>query len=554
MSGFINPPRVSNITAINNAISSPVAVTNVSTSTTPNTLTATSTSGFIPASPGIYQPIIFKNATATPGAGGVLTDGTVYWVDTVDGNGTDFTISETPGGPAFAVDGSSGAMIAYVGGNPTTTITTGVPHNLETNDKVVRIDGVNGSTQLNNNVYYVHVISENQIGLYLSEYLPESYQANEIVTGVTNWSGGGYVWLDKQFTIIDATATETFSADNTIQLDSVANIVIDTPVYFSGSTFGNIVEGTRYYVKSIDTVDVTITISATYQGVEFTLADDTGEMGVTMWEQTDVNRVWVTVNGYKIPSSSLYLNPNNNLSILTTVVPGDIVIITNMIPTATPDELTYINNVNKSNIPSVYRATSLSTTWLTQPLSYTDSIIYVEDVTKITTNVVQNEVTPALANGVYSIGLDADKRIISQVIVVNNSTPTTTTLPSSAYSVQIVDTAPILEITSGVSVGQSLTITVILGNLIYVAGEQIKFTTVDFATNTLTGLQRGTNGTGERFYIPAYEKVYGILSTNQLPQLNYNQTWNSYNFNPTLGDPLQISDTVAANFLNAEFS
>jgi hypothetical protein len=118
-----------------------------------------------------------------------------------------------------------------------------------------------------------------------------------------------------------------------------------------------------------------ITISTTYQGVEFTLINDTGTMGVTMWEQTDVNRVWVTVNGYKIPSSSLYLNPNNNLSILTTVVPGDIVIITNMIPTATPDELTYINNVNKSNIPSVYRATSLSTTWLTQPLSYTDSII-----------------------------------------------------------------------------------------------------------------------------------------------------------------------------------
>jgi hypothetical protein len=551
MLGFINPPRVSNITAINNVITSPAAITNVSSYTLPNTLIANNTSGFIPASPGIYQPIIFKNTTATPGPGGVLTDGTVYWVNTVDINGTDFTISETPGGPVFALTASSGAMIAYVGGNPTTTITTGVPHNLQTNDKVVRIDGVNGSTQLNNNVYYVHVISENQIGLYLSEYLPESYQANEAVTGVTNWSGGGYVWLDKQFTIIDATATETFLADNTIQLDSVANIVIDTPVYFSGNTFGNIVEGTRYYVKSVDTLNVKITISTTYQGAEFTLIDDTGEMGVSMWEQTNVDRVWVTVNGYTVPSSSLNINPNNNLSILTTIVPGDNVIITHMIPTATPDELTYINNVNKSNIPTVYRATSLSTTWLTQPLLYTDSTIYVEDVSKITTNVVQNEVTPALANGVYTIGLDADKRIISQVIVVNNTT--STTLPSSAYSVQIVDTAPVLEITSGVSVGQSLTITVILGNLIYVAGEQIKFTTVNFDNNTLTGLQRGTNGTGERFYIPAYEKVYGILSTNQLPAVNYNLTWNSYNYNPTLGDPLQISDTVAANFLNAQF-
>ena len=98
-----------------------------------------------------------------------------------------------------------------------------------------------------------------------------------------------------------------------------------------------------------------------------------------------------------------------------------------------------------------------------------------------------------------------------------------------------------------------VTITVILGNLIYVAGEQIKFTTVDFVNNTLTGLQRGTNGTGERNFIPAYDKVYGILSTNQLPNADYYLTWNSYVYNPILGDPLQISDTASANFLNAEF-
>jgi hypothetical protein len=543
---------VSNITAINNVISTPLAVTSVSTSTAPNTLTAFDTTGFIPASPGIYQSIIFKNATATPGAGGILTDGTVYWIDTVTGN--DFTVSATPGGSPVTVDGSSGAMIAYVGGNPTVTITTGAPHGFSTdvnNPSIVRIDDVNGSTQLNNNTYYAKVITPTQFGLYLTAYEPESTATNNPVTNVSNYVSGGYVWLDKQFTLIAATATETFSADNTIELDSVDNIVIDTPIYFSGTTFGNIVEGTRYYVKSVDTLNAIITISATYQGAEFTLSDDTGTMGVSMWEQTNVDRVWVTVNGYCVPSSSLYLNPNNNLSILTTIVSGDVVIITNVIPTATPDELTYINNVNKSNVQTIYRATSLSTTWLTQPLLYTDSTIYVEDVSKITTNVVQNEITPALANGVYSIGLDADKRIISQVIVVNNTT--STTLPSTAYSVQIVDTAPILEITSGVTTGDSLTITVILGNLIYVAGEQIKFTTVDFDTNTLTGLQRGTNGTGERYYIPAYEKVYGILSTNLLPEVNYNLTWNSYNYNPTLGDPLQISNTTGANFLNAEF-
>lgn len=544
MIGFINPARVSNITAINNNISEPLATTNISSTSGTYTITASTTAGFV-----VGQPIIFKDLTAT-GFGGLSADGTVYWVSNIT-SGTDFEVSETQGGGSYAITPATGSMYAYVGGNPAVTVTTGVAHNLVEND-IVRIDGVVGSTQLNNNTYYAKIISDYQIALYLSPYQPESYQVNDPVTVASTYISGGYVWLDKQFTLIDATATAISS--NEITVDSTSYLVVDTPVYFSGNTmFGGLVEGTKYYIRSIDVLNSKITLSATYQGSELTLTNYSGTdtMGVTMWEQTNVDRLWVTVNGYRVPSSSLNINPNNNLSILTTVVPGDIVIITNTIPTATPDELTYINNVNKSNIPTVYRATTLSTTWLTQSLSYTDSVIHVEDVTKITTNVVQNETTPAAVNGVYTIGLDADKRIISQVIVVNNTT--STTLPSSSYSVQISDTAPVLEITSGVSVGQSLTITVILGNLIYIDGEQIKFSSVNFDDNTLSGLQRGTNGTGERYYIPQYAKVYGILSTNQLPEVNYNLTWNSYVYNPTLGDPLQISNTPGANFLNAEF-
>lgn len=595
MLGFINPARVSNITAINNTIAEPLAVANIVSTTAPNTITATSTTGFV-----IGQSIIFKDLTAT-GFGGLSADGTVYWISNIT-SGTDFEVSATPSGSAITVTTDSGSMYAYVGGNPAVTITTGVAHNLVEND-IVRIDGVVGSTQLNNNTYYAKIITDYQIALYLSPYQPESYQVNDPVTVASSYVSGGYVWLDKQFTLIDATATASSSLDNTITVDSTDYLVVDTPVYFSGNVFGGLVEGTKYYVRTIDILNSKITLSATYQGSELPITTYSGSdtMGVTMWEQINVDRVWVTVNGYRVPSSSLNINPNNNLSILTTVVPGDIVIITNTIPTATPDELTYINNVNKSSIPSVYRATSLSTTWLTQPLSYTDSTIYVEDVTKITTNVVQNETAPSAVNGVYTIGLEADKRIISQVIVVNNTT--STTLPSSAYSVQILDTAPVLEITSGVTAGQSLTVTVILGNLIYIDGEQIKFSTInpvltagsfaigqtytietvgttDFtsigasantvgvtfvatgqgtgtgtaiAVNAISGLQRGTNGTGERYYIPQYAKVYGILSTNQLPDVNYNLTWNSYSYNPTLGDPLQISNTSGANFLNAEF-
>jgi hypothetical protein len=120
--------------------------------------------------------------------------------------------------------------------------------------------------------------------------------------------------------------------------------------------------------------------------------------------------------------------------------------------------------------------------------------------------------------------------------------------------VVIIDLAPVLEITSGVVAGNNLVITTIEGNLIYINGEQIRFTTVDLDNNTITGLQRGSNGTGILEYIPKYSEVFGILSNNLLPSVNYNLTWNSNVYNVTDGDPLQISETTAAYFLNSGVS
>jgi hypothetical protein len=53
-------------------------------------------------------------------------------------------------------------------------------------------------------------------------------------------------------------------------------------------------------------------------------------------------------------------------------------------------------------------------------------------------------------------------------------------------------------------------------------------------------------------YIPQYSEVFSLLSSNRMTNILYNQTWNSYDYNPTLGDPLQISNTQAAVFLNGD--
>jgi hypothetical protein len=387
--------------------------------------------------------------------------------------------------------------------------------------------------------------------LYSSPYNPAYGATNYPVLEITSGSGG-YVWNDATYTLKTTTASATSNIDSSITCVSTAELVFNTPVIFTGTTFGNIVAGTTYYVQLILS-PTSFTISATRNGAIFVLTTvPSGTMTITQWEQDNVDRLWVTVNGYRVPSSALFINPDNNLSILTTISPSDEVIITNMIPSATPGELVYIQNVNKSNEPSVYRANTKTRTWLTEPLFNTDSVIYVNDVTRITDTVLQTVISPVAVNGITSIGLTADKRSISQVIVYN--TTTATYVATANYSVVVENLAPILKITIGVSVGDSLVITTIVGNVLYINGEQIKFTTVDLANNTLSGLMRGANGTGEQTFIPINTEIFGILPANRLIDALYYTTWNSNDFNVVEGDPLQISNTVAAVFLNTDIT
>ncbi len=221
-------------------------------------------------------------------------------------------------------------------------------------------------------------------------------------------------------------------------------------------------------------------------------------------------------------------------------------------PHASPDEEIYINIVDATGNASVYRENSSTTTWVTQPVYDLSNTIYVNDVTQITEQTVQTEIVPTAVSGSYYIGLDADKNLITSVTVYNNST--LQTLPASAYSVVLDDLTPTLKITSGVTANNTVTITVLQGNMIYVNGEFIGFTEVDVENNALIGLYRGNDGTPAEFYIPEYSKVFGLLSSQRLPDVYYDQTWNSYVWNTTLGDPLQISNTVPANFLKVDIS
>jgi hypothetical protein len=429
---------------------------------------------------------------------------------------------------------------------------------------LIRIDGTIGSVQLNNNEYYAKIIDPFTFDIYNSPYSSSITAVNDPVTTVESYISGGYTWRQGLFFITTTVATATTEAspdDDYITVASTDSLVSGTPVYFSEietsntdingdptPLMGGLTQGTLYYVKDIVS-STRFTVSSVRYGPAVSLTDDTGRINVTQWAQENVDRMYVTINGYRVPSSKLKVNDFNEVSILSEIVPGDRVIISSMIPTATPNEELYINFVDNVGAAEVYRISPEITTWVTETVYPLATEILVNDVAKLTRSVVQEVTTPATVNGFYYLGLAADKNLIANVRIFNKST--LNFIPQEAISVVLIDLSPNVKIAPGVYITEDdeLTITTLEGNLVYINGEQIRFNKVDFATNALQEISRGVNGTGVQTIIPAYSPVFGLLSVNQLPDVFYNQTWNSKIYNTVEGDPLQISDTIPAQFL-----
>jgi len=459
----------------------------------------------------------------------------------------------------YGLTGNTVAGIAIINttitdDNPTTTIQTAILNNFSEND-LVNIDGVVGTTQLNGNSYYVHIIDGFTFGIYTQPYVIGG--PNYPVTDVTGYVSGGFVWKQGTYSLITTTASQSISGGNEIVVDSTADLVVGTPVYFSvpgrangDNVLGGLIQGTEYYVSII--IDIhKFTVSSVRYGPDVVLSADTNNVNVSQWAQTNVDRLWVTIDGLRVPSSSIRLSAVNDVGILSQITAGQEVIITSMVPSATPNEETYFNFVNKSGIFDVYRANANTATWLTRPLNAADANIYVNDVATLTTTIVQQSLVPAISDDTYYyIGLDADKNTITSLTIYNN----TSLIDSSYYSIVILDSAPFVKISSSAPVAQndSLTINILEGNTIYINGEEIKFGTVVLSGNYLTNLTRGVNGTGIQPIIPEYTEVYGLLPTNRLSDTYYDETWNSYVYNTTDGDPLQISVTVPAKFLQTD--
>lgn len=264
------------------------------------------------------------------------------------------------------------------------------------------------------------------------------------------------------------------------------------------------------------------------------------------YAMTDPSRLFITINGLRVNPAQARFYEGNNLSILTTIAPADLVQCTSMVPTATPNEIVYTMNVDKNGLGTVYRANSGTSTWLTEDFLSTDDMIHVKDASKLVSELHISGIITTL-NDLLQVRVQCQIETVKEITVYNVTS--LTTLDKDSYALTNINAIPTVSFSKQVNDGDEVQITLRLGNIVLIDSERISFKVVDYQNNTVSQLTRGLQGTGEVSIHTKYAVVNSIIPTNQLPNFYYNKTWNSATYSAEQGDPLQLSNTDAVNFL-----
>jgi hypothetical protein len=181
-------------------------------------------------------------------------------------------------------------------------------------------------------------------------------------------------------------------------------------------------------------------------------------------ERANVNssRLWVTLDGYRLFDGVDFSVEGNQLILAAGAIsPGQVVVLTEMSNSIVPEAIEFRIFQDMRGVQAVYRMTEGTTTYLTQPLSATADIAYVDNAAALS--------MPVLEDGIFG--------------------------------------------------------------LVTIGGERIMYRDRDLANNTISGLRRGTAGTGAASH-NANAVVYDISRGNLLPE----QYQDYIVSNSTLGD------------------
>ncbi len=124
---------------------------------------------------------------------------------------------------------------------------------------------------------------EQELGVNYNFRLLPLWMTSQQVDGNTlGYTPAWVIAYTKPAELVNVTSTQTIGIQSSdlyaVVLDSIQDLIIDRPIVFSGNTFGNIVSGQVYYVKSIDTLNSRITLSTSVGGPTYKLVSETGLM------------------------------------------------------------------------------------------------------------------------------------------------------------------------------------------------------------------------------------------------------------------------------------
>jgi len=374
--------------------------------------------------------------------------------------------------------------------NPTLEIVFATDPGFVSGDHV-SIAGLTGDTALNESDYYVEPVSYGDSDFHFALYTNSGLTTPVSNTSVSNYAGGGFAWLDA----------------DTIQVP----------------------------YPTIPSPPIGVMPDMTY---------------------TDGNRTWVTIlhpadsdlGGKRLNPMSLLFEEDNKLNILTALDGAETIIITTMVSGASPNSMSFNINVNRTGVGSVYRTNQEDSTWLTQNFTTNDDVMYFSNVSNLVDSVVRTSTVEDDGTTVYAY-VQCDINEVTQVEVYNNDT--LETLLKTEFGITLFNGKPAIIFTSGVTAGDVITATLTIGNIVEINGERISFEQIDTTTNTLSGLKRGIQGTRQLATHYVYDVGYGISPARKLSDAEYNSNWNSFNLAVVKGDPLQISTTSTAIFLQS---
>lgn len=150
------------------------------------------------------------------------------------------------------------------------------------------------------NTYYVKEIASST-GITLSTTPGGEMLTLSNASGTMSGNPVTYMYLatnDYNSNSFSKTVTNTYVTTNSIKLSGTANLAVNAPIIFTGTTFGGLVANTVYYVKTIDSGNSNITVSQSrYNGtagspVLLTTANGTS----TATCYTEGNDIWQRIS------------------------------------------------------------------------------------------------------------------------------------------------------------------------------------------------------------------------------------------------------------------